>query len=66
MVDPQDLHWFGQPVALSRQGGYTLSFFVFWVLAMVSSALPALLAMPPSEVTRNGSGEAGDKSDPAQ
>ena len=28
MVDPQDLHWFGQPVALSRQGVYTLAFFV--------------------------------------
>lgn len=25
MVDPQDLHWFGQPLALSRQGVYTLS-----------------------------------------
>jgi len=24
MVDPQDLHWFGQPVELSRQGVYTL------------------------------------------
>jgi len=27
MVDPQDLHWFGQPVTLSRQGVYTLAFF---------------------------------------
>ena len=23
MVDPADLHWFGQPVGLSRNGGYT-------------------------------------------
>ena len=23
MVDPQDLHWFGQPVTLSRTGVYT-------------------------------------------
>lgn len=30
MVDPQDLHWFGQPVALSAQAVYTLAFFVFW------------------------------------
>ena len=30
-VDPQDLHWFdGQPLSLSRQGIYTLSFFAFW------------------------------------
>ena len=25
MVDPQDLHWFGQPVTLSRTGVYTLA-----------------------------------------
>jgi hypothetical protein len=26
-VDPQDMQWLGQPVELSRQGVYTLSFF---------------------------------------
>jgi hypothetical protein len=26
MVDPQDLHWFGQPLEMSRQGIYTLVF----------------------------------------
>ena len=52
MVDPQDLHWFGQPIALSRQGVYTLMFFVFWAFAMVSSALTALLAVPASEVNQ--------------
>ena len=30
MVDPQDLHWAGQPLELSRQGIYTVAFFVFW------------------------------------
>jgi len=25
-VDPQDMQWFGQPIELSRQGVYTLSF----------------------------------------
>ena len=29
MVDPEDLRWFGQPLALSRQGVYTLAFFAF-------------------------------------
>jgi hypothetical protein len=24
-VDPEDLHWFGQPIALPRQGIYTAS-----------------------------------------
>jgi hypothetical protein len=52
LVDPQDLHWFGQPLALSRQGVYTMSFFIFWALAMVSSGLTTLLSMSPVEVNR--------------
>lgn len=53
MVDPEDLHWFGgQPPPLSRQGVYTLAFFVFWVVTMVSSALTTLLAMSPFELNR--------------
>lgn len=50
MVDPQLLHWFGQSVQLSRQGIYTVTFFVFWLVTMLSSALTALLAVAPSEV----------------
>ena len=58
MVDPQDLHWFGQPVTMSREGIYTLAFFVFWSIAAASSALTTLLAMPPGEVNhpRNQAG----------
>ena len=52
MADPQDLHWFGQPLALSRQGVYTAAFFVFWAIAMASSALTTLLSMSPFEVNR--------------
>ena len=52
MVDPGDLHWFGQPVTLSRQGVYSLSFFVFWAVTMASSALTTLLSMSPFEVNR--------------
>jgi hypothetical protein len=52
MFDPEDMHWFGQQLTLSRQGVYTLSFFVFWVLAMVSSSLTTLLSMSPFEVNR--------------
>jgi hypothetical protein len=51
-VDPHDLHWFGQDLDLSRQAIYTLAFFAFWVLAMVSSALTALLGMSSAEVNR--------------
>jgi hypothetical protein len=52
VVDPQDLRWFGQPVELSRQGIYTLSFFVFWAITMLSSGLTTLLSMSPFEVNR--------------
>ena len=52
LVDPQDLHWFGQPLAWSRQSVYTLAFFVFWGITMVSSALTTLLAMSPFELNR--------------
>jgi hypothetical protein len=51
-VDPHDLHWFGQELDLSRQAIYTLAFFAFWALAMVSSALTALLGLSSAEVNR--------------
>jgi hypothetical protein len=50
MVDPQDLHWSGHALDLSRQGVYTLAFFVFWFVISLGSALTALLAMPATEV----------------
>jgi len=52
MVDPQDLQWFGHPLELSRQSVYSLAFFVFWVIAMLSSGLTTLLAKSPFEVNR--------------
>ena len=50
VVDPLSLHWSGQPLGLSRQGVYTVAFFAFWAVSMVSSALTALLGVPASEV----------------
>lgn len=52
MFDPQDLHWFGQPAGLSRQGIYTIAFFVFWGVTMLSSALTTLLALSASELNQ--------------
>ena len=52
MVDPQDLHWFGHSVQLSRQGVYTVTFFIFWLITMLSSGLTTLLALSPFEVNR--------------
>ncbi|MBX3610276.1 MAG: hypothetical protein KF871_10305 [Hydrogenophaga sp.] len=45
-VDPGNLHWHGQPVAWSREAVYTVSFFVFWAITAVSSALSLVLAAP--------------------
>lgn len=52
LVDPQDLHWFGQPLPLSPEGVYTLAFFVFWGVCMLASGLTALLSMSPFEVNQ--------------
>ncbi|MEZ5640072.1 MAG: hypothetical protein R3E92_23350 [Burkholderiaceae bacterium] len=52
MVDPQDLHWAGQPLELSRQGIYTVAFFVFWGLTLLGCGLTALLAMTPAELNQ--------------
>ncbi len=53
MVDPHDLHWFdGQPLGMSRQGVYTMAFFVFWALTMLASGLTTLLSASPFEQQR--------------
>ncbi|KAF1049207.1 hypothetical protein [Xylophilus sp.] len=52
LVDPHELHWSGRPLALSREGIYTVAFFAFWAIAMVSSALTTLLSLSPFEVNR--------------
>lgn len=51
-VDPQDLHWFGHGLDLSRQAVYTLAFFAFWGLTMLASGLTTLLSLSPFEVNR--------------
>jgi hypothetical protein len=51
-VDPADLHWFGSSLNWTREAVYTVAFFVFWALAMASSALTTLLSMSPFEVNR--------------
>jgi len=52
LVDPQELHWNGQPLLWSRAAVYTVAFFVFWGIAIVSNGLTALLAMPADEINR--------------
>lgn len=51
-IDPDAVQWFDQPMTISRQGVYTFSFFVFWVIIMASSAITTLLAQSPFELNR--------------
>ncbi len=51
-VDPGALYWFDQPLQVSREGIYTIAFFVFWAVIMASSALTTLLALSPFEMNR--------------
>ncbi|WP_051303490.1 hypothetical protein [Comamonas composti] len=37
-VDPLDLHWVAD-MGWSRQGAYTLAFFVFWLMTALSSLM---------------------------
>ncbi|MBU6224377.1 MAG: hypothetical protein KGP13_06060 [Burkholderiales bacterium] len=49
MVDPHDLHIFNQAFDLPRQGIYTLSFFVFWIVCAASSCLSLFLYVEPND-----------------
>lgn len=50
LVDPQDLHWTGQPLGWSRIGVYSAAFFVFWAISLLGCALAVLLARPAAGV----------------
>ena len=52
VVDPADLHAFGEPLRLSRLGAYTLGFLFFWALGAGCSALTCLLQRSPFELNR--------------
>ena len=51
LIDPADLHAFGAPIEVSRQGAYSVGFLLFWALCSASSAL-RLLEFPSSWVRR--------------
>jgi hypothetical protein len=52
IFDPFDLHFFGEPLDLSRQTIYTMGFFGFWALGVASSALTVFLSRSPWETNR--------------
>lgn len=51
VVDPGSLHWFGgPPIDWSPLAVYTVTFFIFWGVIAVGSALTLLLGAPAQEV----------------
>lgn len=52
LVDPMDLHVFGEPVALSRTAAYTVGFFGFWGLAAASSGFTCFLQRSAVDINR--------------
>ena len=52
VLDPESLSLFGERLAWSRYSVYTITFFIFWGMTMVSSALTMLLALSPTDVNR--------------
>lgn len=52
LVDPRDVHLPGELSGWSRQAVYTAAFFAFWLICIASSALTALLEVPPAEVDK--------------
>ena len=49
VFDPFELHFFGEPLELSRQAIYTLGFFGFWGICIAASALTMFFEHPPGE-----------------
>jgi len=52
LIDPGELHLFGNPVEASRTAIYSTFFFLFWAMGACSSALTCMLQRSPFEVNR--------------
>ena len=50
IFDPFQLHFFGAPLDVSREGIYTMGFFGFWGIGVASSLLSLFLARPRDDV----------------
>lgn len=46
VIDPAEIQWPGQFLQPTRQGVYTITFFLFWLINMVCSGLALWLAQP--------------------
>ncbi len=55
VIDPEAVEWFGAHVDLSRQGAYTIGFFVLWFLIVGASFVSVWLYAGSDEQRRNTS-----------
>ena len=58
LFDPEDMHFFGSPVDVSRMGVYTLGFLLIWAFGAGCSAMTCLLQRTPPEINRGIDGAA--------
>ncbi len=52
LFDPQELEFFGEPLALGRTALYTIGFFLFWLFAAGSSAFTCFLQRSSADINR--------------
>ena len=55
VIHPDDILLFGEPIAISNEGVYSLGFFIIWTFCAISSAL-SIFVLPkkePSTKTRS-------------
>lgn len=53
VLDPESLSLLGSRLNWSREAVYTVTFFIFWVMMMVSSALTLLLSLSSREINQH-------------
>lgn len=52
IIDPQELYLMGEPVRWSPMAVYSVGFFMFWSLTVLTAALVVFMQTPASEVDR--------------
>ena len=58
LFDPEEMHFFGSSVDVSRMGVYTLGFLLIWAFGASCSAMTCLLQRTPPEINRGIDGAA--------
>jgi len=62
LVDPGEIHWFGQMPQPSRQSVYSVAFFLFWMITMACSSLVLWLARTEQNISAQSAQKLTDKS----